>query len=120
MPRRLFWRSWTTARWTTARAVSAGADFRSRVDSPIFSPEKESTGSVASLQAMEREREFEFEFECEFGRNLMGNLSLWCVEELERKIEEEKKEREVEVGVGVSVSVERAAMLGFSFSGKSE
>lgn len=84
------------ARWTTARAVSVGADFRSRVDSPTLSPEKESTGRVASLQETEREVEFAFEFV----DNLVGNLNLE-VDGLERKIEEEKKEREVEVGVGV-------------------
>lgn len=54
------------ARWTTAREVSGVADLMSRVDSPTFSPEKERSGSVASLQEIEREVECEFEF----GRNL--------------------------------------------------
>lgn len=58
------------ARWTTAREVSGVADFMSRVDSPILSPEKERRGSVAALQEIEREVECEFEFEFEFGRNL--------------------------------------------------
>jgi len=88
------------ARWTTAREVEGEADLTSRVDSPIFSPEKERSGRVASLQEMESELECEFEF----GVNL--NLGI----ELEMKIEEEKKEREVEVGVSVSVE-EREAIF---------
>lgn len=82
----------TRARWTTARAVSGGADLRSRRVSPILSPEKERSGRVAALQEMESE-----------GRRGFGvnewNLvrGLW-----ERKIEEEEEnEREVAVGVGV-------------------
>lgn len=84
------------ARWTTAREVEGEADLTSRVDSPIFSPEKERSGRVASLQEMESELECEIEFE--FGVNF--NLGI----ELEMKIEEEKKEREVEVGVSVEES----------------
>lgn len=68
------------ARWTTAREVEGEADLTSRVDSPIFSPEKERSGRVASLQEMESELECEIEFE--FGVNL--NLGI----ELEMKIEE--------------------------------
>lgn len=58
------------ARWTTAREVSGVADLMSRVVSPIFSPEKDRRGSVATLQEIEREDECECEFEFEFGRNL--------------------------------------------------
>lgn len=97
-----------TARWTTARAVSRGADFRSSADSPIFSPEKESTGSVASLQTTVSEFAFAFafEFECEFVVSLIGNLNLLCVWV---KNEEEKNEREVEVGV-IGVKSEEAIL----------
>lgn len=56
------------ARWTTAREVEGEADLTSRVDSPIFSPEKERSGRVASLQEMESEL---LECEFEFGVNLI-------------------------------------------------
>jgi len=39
----------------TAPEVIREADLTSRVDSPIFSPEKERNGRVASLQEMESE-----------------------------------------------------------------
>lgn len=54
MPRRSFCWSVMIPRWTTARAVSGGADLRSRKVSPIFSPVKDRIGSVASWEVMER------------------------------------------------------------------
>ena len=93
------------ARWTTARAVSGGADLRSSWVSPILSPEKERSGRVAALHATERE-EKGFGVSVSSGVGGKGNLvlGLWW----ERKIEDEKKAREV--GVGVGVGVVRVAM----------
>lgn len=42
-------------RWTTARAVSRGADFRSREVEPTWVPSKEKTGRVASSERRVRE-----------------------------------------------------------------
>lgn len=73
-------------RWTTARAVSGGADFKLRVAEPTWAPSKESTGRVVSSERIEVET-----------RNLEWDLGLRkrsFVEEgfeLEPKIEEEKK-----------------------------
>jgi hypothetical protein len=45
------------ARCTTARAVEGGADLRSRVTSPTFSPVNESTGRVAASARSARRTE---------------------------------------------------------------
>lgn len=72
-------------RWTTARAVSAGADLRSRVAVPTWVPSKESTGRVANSERT---------------KALNGNFVLWDLKKqfsleeavgVEMKIEEEKK-----------------------------
>ncbi|RWW77851.1 hypothetical protein BHE74_00013959 [Ensete ventricosum] len=54
VPRRWFCCSATRPRWTTARAVSEGADLRSRGTAPTLSPEKESTGISARSQQTQR------------------------------------------------------------------
>lgn len=50
VPRRRLRRSVVIPRWTTARAVSSGADFRLRVAEPTWSPSKDKIGSVASSE----------------------------------------------------------------------
>lgn len=73
-------------RWTTARAVSRGADFRLRVVDPTSVPSKERTGRVAA--ASERME------------SMLGDLKRrWCFEEwmalgLEMKMVEERKDKE--------------------------
>ena len=92
VPRRLFWRSVTTARWTTARAVSGGAERRSRKDSPTLSPEKLRTGRGGeALQEMERGF-----LEGKTGK-LLDLKELLCVWNWceEKKMEDDVKESEV-------------------------
>lgn len=83
----------TTARCTTARAVSGGAALRSRWVSPTFSPSKERTGSVASWEVMESD--LGVVGVKELGLNVNEANLLWGWEEDdERKIEDEKKEKD--------------------------
>lgn len=49
-------------RWTTARAVSGGADFRLRVVSPILDPSKERIGRVASSERIRENADWEMGF----------------------------------------------------------
>lgn len=82
-------------RWTTARAVSRGADLMLRVVEPTFSPSKESTGTVASsawiVAAARRRRRGKLRVLGEgFG--------------VDRNIEEEKKE--IEEGAAVAIVVQ--------------
>lgn len=50
VPRRRLRRSVVIPRWTTARAVSSGADFRLRLVEPTWLPSKDKIGSVASSE----------------------------------------------------------------------
>lgn len=81
-------------RWTTARAVSRGADFRLRVVDPTSVPSKDRIGIVAASERMES-------CCCCLG------LQRRCFEEwkvvlelvLEKKMVEEKKDKEEEVAI---------------------
>lgn len=79
-------------RWTTERAVSGGADFRSRKVSPTFSPVKERMGRVASSEMIERGFGVGDLRELGVLKDRNG-LRVWRWEEV-KKTEEEKKERE--------------------------
>lgn len=72
-------------RWTTARAVSGGADFRSSCASPTFSPVKERTGRDARAERMVRAA-------AERGRTESGS-GLRGTRVVGTKMEEEEKER---------------------------
>lgn len=93
-------------RWTTARAVSSGADFRFRVVDPTSVPSKDRTGIVAVAEESER-----MESCCCLE---LGNLKRrWGLEMegrvvvlgLEKKMAEEKKDKEEVAIVGVKSKV---------------
>lgn len=89
VPRRWLRRSVVSPRWTTARAVSRGADFRLRLVEPTLAPSKDRIGIVATSERMVAMAATE---------SCLGDLKRRCFEDwmlgLERKMEEEKNERE--------------------------
>lgn len=103
VPRRWLRRSVVSPRWTTERAVSRGADLRSRVVEPTRVPSKDKIGIVASSERMRALVEVVV-MRATWGGGLwvvlQRRLAGWWWEE-ERKIEEEKNEME-EDGVGVA------------------
>lgn len=100
MPRRLFCKSVMIARWTTARAVSGGADLRSRNVSPTFSPVKEMTGRVASWEEIVRGFVVRVVWEVDD----LGGVKIEFLNLVdEKKIEDEKNERDDEEAEAIFV-----------------
>lgn len=81
-------------RWTTARAVSRGADLRLRRVYPTFSPVKESTGREVRSDRTESGRKGLRE---ELGLNVEPSLGFWRDEG--PKIEDEKYEIDGDIAV---------------------
>lgn len=84
-------------RWTTARAVSRGADLRLRVAEPTSAPSKDRTGIVAPAPTSERMDNCSC---LELGD--LKSRRCCCFEKLlvlglEKKMVEEKKDKEVAI-----------------------